>query len=100
MESDGADPHNQGSAPGEALGGLGRLVETFRPSWGRLAFGGAFGLVLLGVGLQCSVRYALGWCDASRAANPELERWGIAGLGLVAAGGGIGLLLYVWHMGS
>jgi hypothetical protein len=100
MGSDGADPPNAGSASGEPLGGLGRLVETFRPNWGRLAFGGAFGLVLIGVGLRASVRYALGWCDTSRAANPELERWGIAGLGLVAAVGGFGLLLYVWHMGS
>jgi hypothetical protein len=79
---------------------MGNLVETFRPSWARVAFGGAFGLVLLGIGLRAAVRYALGWADTSNAEDPELERWGIACVGLVAAAGGGGLLFYVWHIGS
>jgi hypothetical protein len=83
--------------------GLGNLIETFRPSWVRVAFGAVFALVVLGVGLQIAVRFTLGWVDLDRvenAENPFLERWGTAAFGLVVAAGGCGLLFYVWHIGS
>lgn len=100
MSNNEPDLHASVLARAEALESLGRPIETFRPQLARLVFAGTFGLALLGVGAQAAVRYAGGWCDTSRATNPEAERWGVAVIGTAAAAAAVGLLAYVRSIAS
>jgi hypothetical protein len=77
---------------------LGEPAAVFKPAPIRMVLGALFGLAMCGIGLTAAVRCGLGFSDTSRAANPQLERWGTAVLGLLLASGGVGLLL--WTSGT
>jgi len=100
MSGDELRPDDPESVRAEAVGLLGPLVETFRPQRARLVFAATFGLALFGVGARAAVRYAAGWCDTSGAANPAVERWGVAAIGAAATAAAVGLLVYVRSVAS